>query len=384
MMPSGKGFALFVLSLFLLPALYAQKKMLIGSVVDSAGKPVPFAQIVIKNTKSGASANDSGVFRIDVNSGDSLIVSRVGFFDATVAIGGRDSLRIVLGLRNTVYQEAVVTGTVPAGDKQNAQAATTEQIITNAFQNYNQDAAFSNGQFRATYVVPVPQTPGQAGFGHAQVRQVVTTVNGFGPLNTLSSGTMLPVLEHKEDTRGSRYLLKNFAHGIIVDNAGRVISDSLLLMNYDKIDGQLMIAQDARNYLEVDKEKVLAFAFRASDTSFVFLNVPVLSKINYFQLIASGPRYSVYKSVKTRFVKANYVSNGLTESGNDYDEYVDTETYFWVAGKDSAGIFELKKRSIKSVFSSEKPRIDVWFSKHKLDDIDDNFVRGLINYLNEP
>src|ERR1700761_1424274 len=174
MMPSRKGLTLFLLSLLLLPALYAQKKMITGRVVDSAGRPVPYAQIIIKNTKWGASSNDSGVFRLDVDPRDSLMVSRVGFFDATVPAGSQDTLRIVLGMRSTVYQEAVVTGTTPAADKQNAQAATTEQIITNAFQSYTQDAAFSNGQFRATYVVPVPQTLGQAGFGHAQVRQVVT------------------------------------------------------------------------------------------------------------------------------------------------------------------------------------------------------------------
>jgi hypothetical protein len=155
------------------------------------------------------------------------------------------------------------------------------------------------------------------------------------------------------------------------------------LLNFDKIDGQLMIAQDAKNYLEVDKEKVVAFAFKTPDTAFIFLNVPLLSKVNYFMLIANGPRYSVYKSIRTRFVKANYVSNGLTESGNNYDEYVDTQTYFWVTAKDSAGVFELKKKSIKTAFAAEKPRVDAYFSKHKLDDIDDGFVKGLVDYLNK-
>jgi len=379
---SRKSLTLFLVLLGVLPALYAQKKMVTGKVTDKAGGPVPSASVRIKNTQTGTSTDMQGVFNLQVKPGDSLIISAVGFGDTTFITGGRSAFTIVLWPRSTPLGEATVTSTPQTTG--NPPEATTEQIITDAFQNYVQGAEFSNGQYRVTQMTAVPPLPGQVSYNHAQIRQVVTTINGFGPLNTLTSGTMLPVLKHQEDTRGSRYLLKNFAHGIIVDNTGRIIADSMLLMNYDKIDGQLMIAQDARNYLEVDKEKVLAFAFKPPDTSFIFLNVPILSKINYFLLIASGPRYSVYKSIKTKFIKANYVSNGLTESGNNYDEYADTQTWFWVSGKDSAGIFELKKRSIKAVFASEKPRVDTWFSKHKTDDIDDHFMKGLIDYLNAP
>lgn len=379
---SRKSLTLFLLTLFILPALYAQKRTVTGKVTDISGQPVPSASVRIKNTQTGTSTDVQGVFNLHVKTGDSLIVTAVGFGDTTFFAADRSIFTIMLWPRTTPLGEATVTS--PQQNAGNPQEATTEQIITDAFQTYVQGAEFSNGQYRVTRMVPVPPTPGQINYNHAQIRQVVTTINGFGALNTLTSGTMLPVLKHQEDTRGSRYLLKDFAHGIIVDNTGRVITDSMLLMNYDKIDGQLMIAQDAKSYLEVDKEKVVAFAFKTPDTSFIFLNVPILSKINYFMLIASGPRYSVYKSIKTKFVKANYVSNGLTESGNDYDDYADTQTYFWVAGKDSAGIFELKKRSIKAVFAREKGRLDLWFSKHKTDDIDDHFIKGLVDCLNQP
>lgn len=382
MMLSTKGLCLFLLSLFAISALYAQKKMVTGKITDNTGNPIPSASVRIKSAQAGTSTDAQGTFSLHVRPADSLIVSAVGFGDTTFLVGERTTFSIMFSPRSTPLREATVTNSAQSAG--NPQEATRVQIITDAFQTYVQAAEFSNGQYRVTQMVPIPQTPGQINYNHAQIRQVVTTINGFGPLNTLTSGTMLPVLKHQEDTRGSRYLLKNFAHGIIVDNSGRVIVDSLLLLNYDKIDGELLIAQDARNYLEVDKGKVLAFAFKTSDTCFVFLNVPILSKINYFQLIASGPRYSVYKSIRTKFVKASYVSNGLTESGNNYDEYVDTDTYFWVTGKDSAGIFELKKKSIRAVFAKEKPRIDAWFSKHRLDAIDDAFLKGLINDLNEP
>ena len=380
-----KSLSLFLLSLLVFQGLYAQKMLITGRVTDNNGRPVPSASVRIKNAQTGTTSDMQGAFSLHTRSGDSLVISAIGFGDTTFLAGNRTALTIVLPSRSTALREAIVTSSASQNEgNPSPLQATTEQIISAAFQQYNLGADFSNGQFRSTAMVANPPPPGQVGYRQAQVKQVVTTVNGFGPLNTLNAGAMLPVLNHTEDTKGSRYLLKNFASGVVVDNTGRIIVDSLNLLNYDKIDGQLMIAQDAKNYLEVDKEKVVAFAFRTRDTSFIFLNVPILSKINYFQLIATGPRYSVYKSVRTKFVKNNYVSNGLTESGNNYDEYVDTQTYFWVAGKDSAGVFELKKKSIKSVFASEKPRVDEYFSKHKLDDIDDTFVKGLINSLNEP
>jgi hypothetical protein len=170
--------------------------------------------------------------------------------------------------------------------------------------------------------------------------------------------------------------------GVVVDKEGHVMTDSSRLLNYDKIDGQLLIAQGGRNYLEVDKDKVIAFAFRAEDTSFVFVNVPILSKVNYFAVVGTGPKYSAYKSVRTRFVKSNYQSNGLVETGNNYDEYVDKQTYFWVSSEGNAGIFELNKKSIREVFGREKEKINAFFSAHKYVVVDDGFVRNLINYLN--
>jgi hypothetical protein len=54
-----------------------------------------------------------------------------------------------------------------------------------------------------------------------------------------------------------------------------------------------------------------------------------------------------------------------------------------VQGDNKAGIFELKKKSIKEAFADEKTKVDDYFAQHKYDDIDDTFVRNLIIYLNK-
>ena len=373
--------SLFTFSIFivtLINSAIAQNISVSGKITDPRGKPIVSVSIRVKNSKQGTSSDSLGAFKIKVKENAALLFSAIGFSDTIVYIEGRTNLTVVLQSQAKALEEVVVSGESQNTGLPSPEEATKEQIIANTFEDYLRGAEFSNGLYvSSTYQ---PKLVGNIVTGTV----ARTTISGFGALNTINSGATLPMIEHKEETRGSRYLLNKYAKGVIVDSGNSMITDSINILNYDKIDGQLMIAQNAKNYLEVDKEKVLAFALKADDTSFIFLNVPILSKTNYFLLIANGPKYSTYKSVRAKFVKSNYISNGLVETGNNYDEYVDKLTYYWVNEKNkSAGIFELKKKSITEAFAAEKEKANTFFAKHKHDDIDDNFIKNLIRYLNQ-
>lgn len=367
--------AVILFQLIYLQSLKAQTISISGVVTDPKGNPIGSVSVKIKNSNTGTSTDTLGVFNIKVKPNTTLILSAIGYGDTSLITGKKANIYVVLqplakSLKEVVVSGASQTTKLPAPDE-----ATREEIIASTFENYLRGAMFSNGTFVSSSYNPAVR--GGAGLTRL-------SISGFGALNTINSGAMLPVIEHKEDTKGSRYLLNTYAKGVAIDPNNNVVSDSTSMFNYDKIDGQLMIAKDAKNYLEVDKDKVVGFALKTEDTSFIFLNVPILSKTNYFLLIANGPKYSAYKAIRAKFVKSNYQSNGLVETGNDYDEYVDKQTYYWVNERDStAGFFELKKKSIKEVFSAEKEKTEAYFTKHKYDDIDDSFVKGLIRYLNQ-
>jgi hypothetical protein len=356
-----------------LPAAMGQRVGVTGHVKDIHGSPIPFASILEKRAKTGSKADSSGAFSVMVKPGDSLVITAVGYRDTIVSSTGGGPLSVVLRRSTGDLGEAIVSGTTTRPGY-SAQDIATQQIITGAFQEYVTGAMFSNGVYTASSVVP-----GLRGGGGI----VTTRINAVGPLNTINAGTMLPIVSHQEETRGTRYLLRRFVPGVLVDKDQHVIVDSSRLLNYDKIDGQLLIAQGGGKYLEVDKDKILAFAMKTEDSSFVFLNVQALSKVNYFLLIATGPKYSVYKSVKTKFVKANFTSNGLIETGHDYDEYVDNQMYFWVSNTGNAGVLEFKKKSIMEIFEADRTKMDAFFRAHKGEDIDEKFVRGLVDYLNQ-
>jgi hypothetical protein len=350
---------------------FAQIVTLRGVVKDPQGNSIPFASIKIKNTNLGTSSDSLGIFHLQLNPREIIVISAVGYTDTTISVSNMSDITVMLKPKTKALKEVIIAGNNQNSNLPSPEETTREEIITNTFDNFLRAGEFSSG------ITVNSSNPS----GRSQIR---TIFNGFGNLNTINSGEMLPVVEHKEDTRGSRYLLNRFSKGLIVDQNNKFITDSSNLLNYDKIDGKLMIAQDGKNYLEVDKDKVIAFAFRTPDSAYIFLNVPILSKTSYFLLVANGPKYSVYKSLKTKFVKSTYVSNGLVETGNNYDEYVDVQTYYWIDQKNKkAGILELKKKSIKEVFEMEKEKTNQFFTKHKFDDLDDGFIRNFINYLNQ-
>ena len=87
---------------------YAQTRSLTGTVRDSKGSAVPFASISIKGTNTGTSADINGNFKIDIQQGQSLLVSSAGFTEQEVKIGTSNNIDIILQSQGNL-QEVVVT-----------------------------------------------------------------------------------------------------------------------------------------------------------------------------------------------------------------------------------------------------------------------------------
>ena len=93
---------------------------------------------------------------------------------------------------------------------------------------------------------------------------------------------------------------------------------------------------------------------------------------------------SLYKSIKTKFEKADYTTNGMVETGKNYDEYVDEATYYVLpAGEKQVVTVELKKKSIKGAFPNEQEKVNSYLSDHRNDFINESFLIGFINNINQ-
>ncbi len=98
---------LAVLLLYYASAL-AQTRTVTGQVKDSKGDPVPFANILVKGTNTGVSADATGNFKIDIKPGQSLLISSTSYTEQEIKVGDASTLAITLQEQGSL-QEVVVT-----------------------------------------------------------------------------------------------------------------------------------------------------------------------------------------------------------------------------------------------------------------------------------
>jgi len=58
---------------------FSQTKEVTGKVTDATGSPISGASIKVKGAKGGTSANESGIFKINVPPNATIVISGVGF-----------------------------------------------------------------------------------------------------------------------------------------------------------------------------------------------------------------------------------------------------------------------------------------------------------------
>ncbi len=88
--------------------VFAQTKTITGQVKDSKGDPVPFANITVKGTTTGTSADANGNFSIEASEGQTLLISSASFAEQEIAIGTSSSVAVTLQQQGNL-QEVVVT-----------------------------------------------------------------------------------------------------------------------------------------------------------------------------------------------------------------------------------------------------------------------------------
>ncbi|OHX64833.1 hypothetical protein NH26_24620 [Flammeovirga pacifica] len=90
---------------------YAQDVLLKGRVTDAdSDEPLPGVNVIIQNTSQGTTTNFEGEFTLAVASGESLVISYIGYQDQVVAITTQTKLDIKLSVDVEALDEVVVIG----------------------------------------------------------------------------------------------------------------------------------------------------------------------------------------------------------------------------------------------------------------------------------
>jgi TonB-linked SusC/RagA family outer membrane protein len=151
-----------------------------GTVTDENGTGMPGVNIAKKGTSSGANSDVNGKYSIDVNPGDVLVFSFVGYKSQEVKIANQSVLNIQLTVDAKSLEEIVVTGYGNQKKKDFLGSSTSIKAAT--IQEMPVVSVESAMQGRMTGV-QVQQSSGQPGAGISiRVRGVTSIAGGNEPL----------------------------------------------------------------------------------------------------------------------------------------------------------------------------------------------------------
>ena len=186
--------------------------------------------------------------------------------------------------------------------------------------------------------------------------------------------------------QGSPLLLKTWVRGTVVNMDDSVISDPDLRMNFDKLDGHLVVTRDNKNFLHTEKRDIKGFILYTDSGRLIFTKVPEINARDFFQLLAMGKTCTVYKRVNTTVKGSGYYHEGSAESAAHSARYVDYNSYY-IMDVDGRNKFSTRfyavKRSVRSAFSFDNDKMEQYFTQHRNVVINDAFIIGLSAYFNK-
>ncbi|WP_413670318.1 carboxypeptidase-like regulatory domain-containing protein [Mucilaginibacter sp. Mucisp86] len=300
---------------------FAQTIAVNGTVTDSKGKPVPFAFVSDSQHPYATYSDPNGTFSLQADPASKLIITANFHNEVKVNLNSQTNIKVVM---------------------------TGDSVSNNA------PAETSNVNF---------------------FKMDDNIVDHNVSINRIGTG--------QEGLHGSRFLFNDWVHGFGITPKDSLKQSDVYLFNYDKVAGNLIFTRTKKTAMIVVKEEIKGFTlFDENAQPYVFEDVPAINPKKYVQVLSSGSKYKIYKDLGTTFIKASFSTNGITSSGNNYDEYKDEAVYYIVKAGAQPQKVELKSKAIKAAFPADADKVKKFFSDNE-GDIDDNYLKALGDYLNQ-
>jgi TonB-linked SusC/RagA family outer membrane protein len=98
-----------ILLLLFVQVSFAQTRTVTGTVTSTDGDPLPGASVVVKGTTNGVQSDFDGNYSITLDSGQTLVISYLGYMTKEVRIGGRSVVDVILEEDAQALEEVIVT-----------------------------------------------------------------------------------------------------------------------------------------------------------------------------------------------------------------------------------------------------------------------------------
>ena len=299
-----------------------------GTVGNQEGLPLRYAFVYDKESKNATYTDSLGQFRLTVKKNAQLTISDKGYDESTVTAGDGH-------LNVTLKKSAAASG--------KGESDADVKAVEDAFKPIHDQLT----------------GPGISSFGAQTFNNVKETV-------------------------GSQFLFKQWVHGYIVKMNGDVIQTPALLLNYNKMTGDLFMTENLTSVMTGDKNTIRSFVIVGpDDVQYTFEMMTGISTDHYCQVISAGPKYKIYKLIKTKFIPSNYKTDGVYSTGNTYDEYADNYDYYVINLTTTAfQPLPLNKKSIKAIFAAEGTKAEDFVAAHKIKE-NDAWVKSFGDAMNQ-
>ncbi|APY08050.1 SusC/RagA family TonB-linked outer membrane protein [Winogradskyella sp. J14-2] len=188
--------------LIMAPATLLAQTTVSGTVTDKANAmPLPGVNVLIKGTSRGASTDFDGKFSIDVNQGETVVVSYVGYKTQEIIFNGQSTIDVSLEEDAAQLDEVVLIG-YGSTTKQDA-TGVVEQVSSDEF---NKGAIVAPQQLIAGKAAGVRVTPGGGAAGEGgeiRIRGGASLTASNAPLIVIDG---LPI-DQRGGAQGSRNAL---------------------------------------------------------------------------------------------------------------------------------------------------------------------------------
>lgn len=176
--------------LFLLGSVvvFAQQRVITGTVTDGSGSPMPGVNVVKKGTTIGTATDGSGSFSIEAGDEDVLVISFIGYHSEEIKVGSQTKVAVSLLEDISTLQEVVVIGygTASKADVSSSIAS----VKTESLRDLPVTGIDQAVQGRIAGVT-VTNNSGQPGGGVSINIRGVTTINSNDPLIVID-GVIMP------------------------------------------------------------------------------------------------------------------------------------------------------------------------------------------------
>src|SRR5574338_443640 len=118
--------SLLTLLMLLCTLAFAQTRTVTGTITDDKGQPIPGASVTIKGKRAGTITNVSGQFKLEVSTGNTLVISAVGYAAQEISVTNSSTYDVSLVQQGANLSEVIVTSVAAATVKEKMTVSVTK------------------------------------------------------------------------------------------------------------------------------------------------------------------------------------------------------------------------------------------------------------------